>query len=209
MYTPKINRLTDMGEIIAFIDRFSFGILLSKDNGRIIGTHIPIISNKEPDNLKLYAHIALANEQWREIEGQEVLIIFTEPHGYISTKNYNKAETVPTWNYMAVHIYGNVHILHEKESILEVMERTMIKYEHDYLEKWNQLSNDFKNRMLKGIVTFRVDITDIEGKAKLSQNKTEEEKENIISSLKGSGISTDSLLAEYMEHFNTTGDDLK
>ncbi len=138
-----------------------------------------------------------------------MLIIFTEPHGYISTNNYNKAETVPTWNYMAVHIYGTVHILHKKESILEVMERTVIKYEHDYLEKWNQLSNDFKNRMLKGIVTFRVDITDIEGKAKLSQNKTEEEKENIISSLKGSGISTDSLLAEYMEHFNTTGDDLK
>ncbi|WP_262914430.1 FMN-binding negative transcriptional regulator [Sphingobacterium rhinopitheci] len=202
MYIPKINILNDMEEIISFIDRFSFGILLSKNDGRIIGTHIPIISNLNSQNLKLYTHLALANNQWKEIEKQEVLLIFSEPHAYISTNNYIAMEAVPTWNYMAVHIYGNVSILHNKDDIQGVMDQTIIKYERDYLGKWNNLSEEFKNKMLKGIVTLRIDVTNIEAKAKLSQNKSEHEKENITGSLLNSSLPSDKLMAEYMLRFN-------
>jgi len=202
MYIPKINRLDDMEEIISFIDRFSFGILLSKVNDRLIGTHIPIISNKNAKNLKLYAHIALANKQWKEIENQEVLMIFTGPHAYISTNNYHAEETVPTWNYMAIHIYGKVSILDQKDEIEDVMNLTIMKYESHYLDRWKNLSEDFKTRMLKGIVAFRIDISDIEAKAKLSQNKSEQEKENIIGSLINSNLPSEKLMAEYMIYYN-------
>lgn len=202
MYIPKINRLDDMEEIISFIDRFSFGILLSKDNDRLIGTHIPIISNNNAKNLKLYAHIALANKQRKEIENQEVLLIFAEPHAYISTKNYNTEETVPTWNYMAIHIYGKVSILDQKDEIEDVMNLTIMKYESRYLDRWKNLSEDFKTGMLKGIVAFRIDISDIEAKAKLSQNKSEQEKENIIGSLINSNLPSEKLMAEYMIYYN-------
>ncbi len=202
MYIPKINRIEDIGEIISFIDRFSFGILLSRNNGRLIGTHIPIISNRNPQNLTLYAHMSLANKQWKEIEGQEVLLVFSEPHAYISTSNYVKEESVPTWNYMSIHIYGTVTIIHSENEILEVIELTMMKYEPAYMNKWRKLADEFKNRMLKGIVTFRVEITEIEGKAKLSQNKSQQEKENIIGSLLKSNLSSDGLVAEYMQYFN-------
>ncbi|PRD56796.1 FMN-binding negative transcriptional regulator [Sphingobacterium gobiense] len=202
MYVPKSNRLEETAEILAFIDRFSFGILISRDSSRIIGTHIPILSNNDPDQLKLHTHIAIANSQWKEIEGQEVLVIFTEPHAYISTVNYLKEETVPTWNYVAVHIYGNVSILHDANQISEVMNRTMIKYEREYYEKWLKLSDDFKSKMLNGIVTFEIDVTDIQGKAKLSQNKTQEEIDTIIGSLKESQVPGDSLLAEYMSRYS-------
>ncbi len=202
MYIPKLNRLEDAKEIISFIDRFSFGLLLSRNDNRILGTHIPIISNCNPQNLKLYAHISVANNQWKHIEDQEVLIIFSEPHAYISTKNYNKQETVPTWNYMAVHVYGKVKILLENDEIKDVIDQTITKYEIDYLEKWRNLSEEFRNKMLKGIVTFRIDILEIEGKAKLSQNKSYEEQENIIRNLKNNNSTSDKLVAEYMQYFN-------
>src|SRR5690606_3019911 len=150
----------------------------------------------------LYAHLALANKQWKEIEGQEVLLVFSEPHAYISTNYYVKEETVPTWNYMSIHIYGTVTILQSENEIHEVMELTMMKYEPAYIDKWSKLVEEFKNRMLKGIVTFRVEITEIEAKAKLSQNKSQQEKENIIGSLLQSHLSTDGLVAEYMQYFN-------
>lgn len=199
MYTPKINQLNDIKDILAFIDRFSFGILISRQGNRIIGTHLPIISNNNPEELFLYTHIALANEQWKEIEGQEVLIIFTEPHAYISPSNYLKEETVPTWNYVAVHMYGQVSIIQDEKEINELMTKTMIKYEPEYYEKWLTLSEPFKANMMKGIVPFKIDVTGIEGKAKLSQNKNHQEKENIIKYLNQSQVVTDSLLAEYME----------
>lgn len=202
MYTPKLNNLEDIGEILAFIDRFSFGLLISKDSGRIIGTHIPILSNNDTEHLKLHTHIALANCQWKEIRDQEVLIIFTEPHAYISTIDYLKEENVPTWNYVAVHIYGKVSIIDETKQISDIMNRTMIKYERSYYEKWTRLSDEFKNRMLKGIVAFEIDVTEIQGKAKLSQNKSQEEIENIIKRLKESSTPTDVLLAEYMDRYS-------
>lgn len=202
MYIPKINTLEDIVDILAFIDRFSFGILISTNQNRVIGTHIPILSNKDPDKLKLHTHIALANNQWKEIEGQEVLVVFTEPHAYISPTNYLKEESVPTWNYMAVHIYGNVSTLYEVNQISDVMQRTMIKYEPEYYEKWLKLPDDFKDRMLKGIVTFEIDVTEIQAKAKLSQNKSQKEIDNIIEDLMDSQIVTDSLLAEYMNRYS-------
>jgi transcriptional regulator len=196
------NRLEDINEILDFINRFSFGMLISRGGDRIIGTHIPILSNSNPDRLKLHAHIALANNQWKDIEGQEVLVVFTEPHAYISTTNYLKEETVPTWNYVAIHIYGRVSIFHEADQILDVMDRTMIKYERAYHEKWQQLSDGFKSKMLKGIVAFQIDVTEIQGKAKLSQNKTEQEIDNIIDSFKVSPMPNETLLAEYMTKYS-------
>ena len=97
-----MNALAEMDDILAFIDRFSFGILISTSSGRVIGTHIPMLANNDAEQLKLHTHIALANPQWKDIEGQEVLVIFTEPHAYISPPNYIKEESVPPWNYMAV-----------------------------------------------------------------------------------------------------------
>lgn len=198
MYIPKINSWDDLPEILRFIDRFSFGILISTTKARIVGTHIPFLYNNQSDNLKLEAHLAFANPQWKDIEGQEVLVIFSEPHGYISTRNYQKEETVPTWNYLAVHLYGKVNILHGEEQISGLMERAMIKYEPAYYEKWKTLSEAFKKRMLKGIVPFEIEVTEVQAKAKLSQNKTVEEMDLIIADLKESGIPGEALLAEYM-----------
>ncbi|MGV3763257.1 FMN-binding negative transcriptional regulator [Parapedobacter sp.] len=162
------GQLANADEIFDFINRFSFGLLLSRGSGRIIGTHIPILSNNNPEQLELYTHIALANSQWRDIEGQEVLAVFTEPHAYISTTHYTKSETVPTWNYVAVHIYGNVSILHDANEIMELINNTVSKYEPAYHDKWLAFNDDFRSKMLKGIIAFRINVTEVQGKARLS-----------------------------------------
>lgn len=199
MYIPKINAWDNLEEILAFIERFSFGILISKESKKIVGSHIPILYRRNSQKLVLEAHIALGNSQWKEMEGQEVLVIFSEPHAYISTMNYLTDQTVPTWNYMAVHMYGYVKIVNDDKGIQDIMERTMVKYEPAYFQKWKGMSEEFRSRMLKGIVSFEIEITDIQAKAKLSQNKSEQEVDRIVSSLKDSPIPSESLLAEYMK----------
>jgi transcriptional regulator len=199
MYIPKINSWDNIDEILEFVDRFSFGILISMERSRIIATHIPILCERQADYLKLEAHIALSNTQWKEIEGQEVLVIFSEPHAYISPSNYTRYETVPTWNYLAVHMYGRAHIVEDVAGVNSIMERTMVKYEPAYHQQWEQLSDAFKKKMLKGIVSFRIDVTEVQAKAKMSQNKSDEEIGRIISDLKDSTIPGEALLAEYMQ----------
>lgn len=130
------------------------------------------------------------------------MTIFTEPHAYISPKSYMKNETVPTWNYVAIHIYGRVRILSNEQEIAEVMKETMIKYEPEYYEKWLTLPDDFKKNLLKGIVAFRIDVTDVQGKIKLSQNKNQQEIENIIERLSKSELPGDELTAEYMKKYS-------
>ncbi len=199
MYIPKINSWENLDEILAFIDRFSFGTLISKENSRIVATHIPILYRRDSQKLILEAHIALGNSQWKDLEKQEVLVIFSEPHAYISTENYLKHETVPTWNYIAVHMYGHVKLVKDHNEIEGIMERTIVKYEPAYFQKWQGMSEEFKSRMLKGIVPFQIEITDVQAKAKLSQNKTEQEIDRISTSLKNSASPVEALLAEYMK----------
>jgi len=92
----------------------------------IVATHIPIVTNNAHSQIKLYTHIALANPQWKDIEGQEVLVI-TEPHAYISLRHYVNEESVPTWNYVAVHVYGTVPILRQPDEVMELLDRTAKK----------------------------------------------------------------------------------
>lgn len=91
----------------------------------------------------------------------------------ISTNNYDDEETVLTWNHMTIHLYGKVSIRDQKEEIVYIMNQTITKYENRYLDRWKNHSLDYKSSMLKGIVVFRMDISDIEATSKLSQNKSE------------------------------------
>src|SRR5690606_3894178 len=115
-----------------------------------------------------------------------VLIIFSEPHAYISPKNYDKELNVPTWNYISVHAYGQGKIINEFERVYQILESTIENYEIEYKQQWNKLPHDFKTKMISGIVAFEINVTETQAKEKLSQNKTENERKNIINSLSSS-----------------------
>lgn len=199
MYIPTTNLTTDKTEMVAFMQRFSFATLITAKDGLPIATHLPFLVSLRDEEVILTAHFALANEQWQDLEQNKVLVIFSEPHAYISTTNYDKALNVPTWNYISIHAYGHGKIISGVEQTIEVLESTINFYETAYKQQWDQFPEDYKLRMIKGIVAFEITITDLQGKKKLSQNRTATEKEKIIDTLSTSNDTNEQLIAAYMK----------
>lgn len=199
MYIPNLNVEEDKEKILAFISRYSFATIISIKDNRSVATHLPFVIEEIENKLILISHFAKANKQWMEIENQTSLVIFAEPHAYISTKHYEKELNVPTWNYVAVHAYGKGTIITEEQAVMNILEKTIQYYEADYQQQWKQLPEKYKTGMVKGIVAFEIGVSELQAKYKLSQNKTENEQKSIITALKQSKNTNEHILAEMME----------
>jgi transcriptional regulator len=198
MYTPSFNSFTYKQEIIAFMQRYSFATIVTQIDGMPVATHLPFLVKEENDKIILQAHFAKANPQWKEIEAHTSLVIFTEPHAYISPSNYEKVENVPTWNYIAVHAYGKARMLDSVEQKTELLKHTINTFESAYLQQWDRLPDQYRLKMMNGIVAFEIEVTDLQAKKKLSQNRSELERENIINSLGRSADTNEREIAAYM-----------
>ncbi|TJY37793.1 FMN-binding negative transcriptional regulator [Pontimicrobium aquaticum] len=197
MYIPKKNLQTNKKQIVEFIQRFSFGTIITSKRNLPIATHLPFVVSEDQGDIILTSHFAKANNQWRDID-KNVLVIFSEPHAYISPKNYEKELNVPTWNYISVHAYGKGKIITDLEKTFELLEHSIENFEVAYKQQWNKLPLDFKTKMANGIVAFEINVSEIQAKEKLSQNKTKKEQKNIIDSLSNSGTYNEKLIADYM-----------
>ncbi len=199
MYIPKTNLMTDKNEIVSFMKRFSFATVITSKDNLPIATHLPFVISTRGEHIILTSHFAKANEHWRDIVNNKVLVIFNEPHAYISAKHYDKVLNVPTWNYISVHAYGQGSLVIEMEKTLEILEMTINNYEKTYKQQWDHFPDDYKLKMAKGIVAFEILVTDLQAKKKLSQNRTESEKERIIDVLSKSKDTNEQYIAEYMK----------
>lgn len=198
MYIPKENRMTNRAEIVDFMQRFSFATVITSQDNIPTATHLPFLVRIENEKIFLTAHFAKANLQWETIENNIVLVIFSEPHAYISPRHYEKELNVPTWNYLAVHAYGKGKLITEAAAVREVLNATVKNYEMAYNQQWESLPEDYKRHLSEGIVAFEIEITEFQAKKKISQNKTQAEKNRIIESLSQSADSNERLIAEYM-----------
>ena len=198
MYTPSFNSFTDRQEIVTFMQRYSFATIVTHIDGLPVATHLPFLIKEENDKIILQSHFAKANPQWKEIDGNTSLIIFTEPHAYISPNNYEKVENVPTWNYIAVHAYGKAHILDSIEQKTELLKHTINSFEPAYLQQWEELPEQYRVKMMNGIVAFEIEVNDLQAKKKLSQNRSEIERENIVHTLSQSNDTNEREIAAYM-----------
>jgi transcriptional regulator len=199
MYIPKVNLTTNQTEIVAFMKQFSFATIITAKDSFPIATHLPFLVTTKDDNIILSSHFAKANEHWQEIENKNVLVIFSEPHAYISTKNYDKELNVPTWNYISIHAYGQGKLITEIDKTFEILEKTIDNYETSYRKQWDNFPEDYKIKMSKGIVAFEILITDVQAKKKLSQNRTKTEQRKIIDTLSKSTDTNELLIAKYMK----------
>ena len=199
MYIPSFNMFEDRLEAIAFMQRYSFATIVSVKDGLPVATHLPFLVKQVDDKVILASHFAKANPQSADIINTKVLVIFTEPHAYISPKLYEKEESVPTWNYLAVHAYGKCELLDGEENKANLLKETIKYYDADYLKQWDSLPYKYKQNMMKGIVAFEIVLDDLQAKAKLSQNRTEKERENIIGALDTAENTTEKDIAEYMK----------
>lgn len=140
MYIPKHFLNTKDEEALSFMQKYSFGTIVTAESGRPVASHLPFLVQKCENGIVISSHFAMANPQAESINSQEVLIIFSEPHAYISPRHYEKEQSVPTWNYISVHAYGKCRIIEEEASKFELLERTILNYEEAYQEQWNKLS---------------------------------------------------------------------
>jgi len=199
MYVPSFNSFTDRQEIITFIQRYSFATIVTMIDDKPFATHLPFLVKEEGDKLILRSHFAKANPQANQVFDKTSLVIFTEPHAYISPSNYETEKVVPTWNYIAVHAYGKAALIESMDQKAELLRHTIETFESAYFKQWESLPDDYRTRMMNGIVAFEIEVTDLQAKKKLSQNRTETEKENIIHSLEKSTDTNEREIAEYMK----------
>jgi transcriptional regulator len=145
----------------------------------------------------LYAHMAKANSQWRELEGKNVLVIFNGPHSYISPTWYTQAPAVPTWNYAAIHAYGVVALLDGLET-LTVLDKSMAKYEPALLDQRDVVTPEYVERLSSAIIGFKIELTDVQGIQKLGQHKSTQDQYSVYSALSNSTGHDEKALANYM-----------
>jgi len=184
MYIPNHYNNSNLDEVREFIKENSFGILLTQNDKKIWGSHIPLELELDPAGEEvIYGHISKGNFQLKEyIQGEEVLLIFNGPHAYVSSSWYNH-ENVPTWNYIAVHIYGSLEFIDDDE-LRYSLSKLMDKYE---AKMKNPISLDSLSeqtmKQMKGIIGFKIHINEIQAAYKLSQNRDDEDYHSITKEL--------------------------
>jgi transcriptional regulator len=185
MYIPTHHRETDQGKLHDFIEAHSFGLLVSTLDGGLFATHLPFLLDRREG--RLLAHLARTNPQWRELEGREVLVVFSGPHAYVSPTWYEDENVVPTWNYVAVHTYGVCRLADEPDATADILSRTVAVYERPMPRPWAiDPSTEFFAKMARGVVGFRVEISRLEGKWKLNQNHPAVRREKVAHALAAS-----------------------
>jgi transcriptional regulator len=194
MYIPPYYELKDPEIIREIIVRNGFGLLVTDRQA----THLAFtVETDEQHRIELTGHMARNNPQALQL-GTQALAVFQGPHGYISPKLYTRHNSVPTWNYVAVHCYGIAEVLPDHEHF-SVVEELIQAHEPDFISRWQSLPDAYRDGLSKGIVAFRMKVEKIEAKLKLSQDRSKEERENIIRHLRASGHSSDHDLADWME----------
>jgi transcriptional regulator len=198
MYVPRHFKNDNTEEVKDFIEQNGFGILVSQNDGRLWGTHIPLLFSE--DRTKLYGHVSKANPQWKNfVSGHEVMVIFSGPHAYVSSSWYDH-ENVPTWNYIAAHVYGEIQIV-EGETLKHSLSRLVTKYEKhsERPVSVETMTPDYFQRSLQGLVGFEIRITEIKAAYKLSQNRDESNYQNIVRELDKRGDENSFRVAEEMK----------
>lgn len=200
MYIPKYFQVTDFDEIRAFIQRNSFATVVTTSQRKPIASHLPLQLQKWEGEYYITGHMAYGNPQWRTFATcDQVLVIYQGPHAYISSSWYGH-ENVPTWNYQAVHVYGKASILTEdelKQDLVSLLETYEKHRENPVL--WDTLSPELLEKELKGIVGFRIKVQEVQAAYKLSQNRNEEDYQNIIAKLQDEDNINSQQIAEVMK----------
>lgn len=153
MYIPKDFKIDDENIIYDIMEKNSFATVFSQHKGRPYATHLPLTLNREEQ--VLYGHFARSNPQWSDILNQEVLVIFQGPHSYISPSWYETDRAVPTWNYVSVHVFGQIEIVENEEVLIDSL-RNMVKTYEEPTSSYNleKIDARYIEGLSKGIVGF-------------------------------------------------------
>ncbi|MDH5263168.1 MAG: FMN-binding negative transcriptional regulator [Betaproteobacteria bacterium] len=189
-YVPRHFRFDDPEALERFVAAHAFGTLVSAGAGGLSVSHVPFLPERGADGrLRLRGHVARANPHWQALEAAgEVIAIFAGPHAYVSPSWYEAHPSVPTWNYAVVHARGPARLLPPGElpALLDRLSRT---YEDGRASPWRMetLPPDFMGKLVEAIVGFEIVVETLEGKFKLSQNRSARDREGVAAALEAEG----------------------
>ena len=188
MYSPPYNRVEDRAEVVAFMRANDFPLLVTGTGGALHASHLPVVVHEKAERIVLDMHMAKNNPQWREFFDDEVMVVFSGPHAYVSPTWYDasQVERVPTWNYAAVHVYGTAKLI-EDPALKHKNQRALVaQLDPEWLPRFDALRPQYVSQMLDGIVNFEISVTRIDARWKLSQNRGRREMELIAARLEKS-----------------------
>jgi transcriptional regulator len=200
LYIPASFEVIDRLRLRRFIREHSFGMLISTREGAPFASHLPMLVEENPGSEgSLIGHLARANPQWQGADGQQVLAVFSGPHAYVSPSVYEAENVVPTWNYVTVHVYGVLRVLDDPAHLSEILAKSVTEYEQNRTNPWMlDASSAYFEKMVRAIVGFRIEISRIEGKWKLSQNQPAERQAKVRTALASSSDAGDLAIARLM-----------
>ncbi|MGB8731955.1 MAG: FMN-binding negative transcriptional regulator [Candidatus Sulfotelmatobacter sp.] len=209
MYTPKFNQVVDRAVLLEAMRDNSFAILFgpliklaeSEPDPAPTATHLPLVVKDEGEHGVIEGHFAKANRHWQSLAGHETLVVFSGPHSYVSPTLYTEPLSVPTWNYIAVHAYGTMELIEDEDGKDALLKGLIALHEPAHAQQWRETPAGFRRTMLSGIVGFRIVISRIEGKFKVSQNRSETERQNVRTAHAG-GTPDQQSLAAWMQRLS-------
>jgi transcriptional regulator len=192
MYIPRANQEDRIPVLHKLMEDQPFVSLITVGSSGLFASHIPMVLEQSGAMGRLKGHISRANPQWRDYTPSvEALAIFSGPQHYITPSWYpEKQETgkvVPTWNYVVVHAYGYLKVIEDGEWLMAHLENLTNTHEAGFAVPWKvgDAPSDYIASLAKGIVGLEMDIERLEGKWKVSQNRSEQDREGVARGLAG------------------------
>jgi transcriptional regulator len=203
MYVPRHFNEDNFENQTRYIKSASFASLVTSVEGCPYASHLPFYFDpSEGAHGTLFAHVARANNHWKYFDTtNESLVIFTGANAFITPNWYKSDNTVPTWNYVAIHAYGRPRIIKKTETVLNMLHNLNSIHENSVTGKWttDNMDKAILNRMLKEIISFKIHISKIKGKRKMNQNKSVEDRQASIYGLRRMNKPLSSAVADEME----------
>ncbi len=192
MHVPTKWQLTDPKQVNSLINKIGFAALVTQD---LNASHLPLMLNEQTQSLT--GHFARSNNHSKFTDGTQAVAIFEGPHHYISPNWYKNKPAVPTWNYVAIHVHGKL-FKQTSEQTLTDLNQLINKYQPELLKTNDVLTEEYKQKLSKGILGFRLVIDNIEAKAKLGQHKSIDDQQGVVEGLAGQKSARE--LIEVMEY---------
>jgi transcriptional regulator len=200
-YVPAHFRVSDRPALHAFMRTYDFATIVSGSPDGLVTSHVPVLLRGSDAAPVIVGHLARANDHWRSMDGaRPALAIFHGPQGYVSPTWYAAQPAVPTWNYAVVHAHGRPTANTDATFTRGVVEELARRYEAHRPDGWRpeSLPSDFYDGMLRAIVAFEMPVTRLEGKFKLGQNRSVEDRRRTVAGLEQERSSTAAALADFM-----------
>jgi transcriptional regulator len=198
IYLPTHFSVADRAAQLAVMRAFPFATLVSAAADVPSFSHVPMVVEARGESIVLLGHVALANPHWRTwAADQAVIAIFHGPNGYVSPRLYGVREAVPTWNYVAMHASGRLRTVEDSAGKEKILKALIDQHDAGYRAQWDELGEEFREKMKRGIVGFEIAVDRIDGKFKLSQNRPPEDRASVLGAMEAGGAG-ERAMAEWM-----------